>query len=126
MTGPYKRRKSANWIRTLWVYRWLVLVAVLLGTLLWFILNNGQQVTVHFPFGLGQPTASIGTIILASAAAGALAAVLGTVLVLTLHRYRNPAARQDAPVQDLPDDRPPSDYASKTPEGFSDAPGSAR
>lgn len=130
MPGPQSRRKPASFIRNLWIYRWLIVAAVVLGTLLWFILINNQQVTVHLPFGLGRPTASIGLVVLFSAGAGALAAVLLTTLMLTLHRYRLAAPPdepgREPPSRDLADDRPPSDYAAKTTEGFSDAPWSAR
>lgn len=127
MPRPYKRRKSASFIRNLWFYRWLIVAAIILGTLLWFILINNQEVTVHLPFGLGRPTASIGLVVLFSAGAGALAAVLITALLMTLHRYkRTSPAEPESTVMELPDDRPPSDYAARTPEGFSDAPWSAR
>ncbi len=127
MAGPYKRRKSASFIRNLWIYRWLIVAAIILGTLLWFILINNQQVTVHLPFGLGHPTSSIGMVVLFSAGAGALAAVLLTALMLTLHRYKLTSPPESEPeVPEVTDDRPPSDYAAKTPEGFSDAPWSAR
>jgi uncharacterized integral membrane protein len=126
MSGPYKRRKSAGLIRNFWVYRWLIFAAIVLGTLLWFILINSQQVTVFLPFGLGRPSASIGLIVLFSAGVGALAAVCLTALFLALHK-KDAAERAPEPdVRELPDDRPPSDYAAKTPEGFSDAPWSAR
>ncbi len=126
MAGPYKRRKSSSFIRNVWVYRWLLVSAFVLGTLLWFIVVNSQAVQVYLPFGLGHPTASIGLIILGSSTAGAILGGLLTFLAMTLRRFRS-IDRQDGPTeQDLPDDRPPTDYASKTPEGFSDAPWSAR
>lgn len=128
MAGPYKRRKSSSFIRNVWVYRWLIVSAFVLGTLLWFIVVNGQQVQVSLPFGLGHPAASIGLIILGSSSAGAVVGGLLTFVVMTLRRYRAADRnRQDEPAErDLPEDRPPTDYASKTPEGFSDAPWSAR
>jgi uncharacterized integral membrane protein len=126
MAAPYKRRKSSSFIRNVWVYRWLIVSAFVLGTLLWFIVANGEQVQVYLPFGLGHPTASIGLIILGSSSAGAVLGGALTFLVMTLRRYRA-SGQLDAPeTQNLPDDRPPTDYASKTPEGFSDAPWSAR
>ena len=126
MAGPYKRRKSSSFIRNVWVYRWLIVSAFVLGTLLWFMVVNGQQVPVYLPFGLGHPTASIGLIILGSSTAGAVLGGLLTFLVMTLRRYRA-IDRENVPeTQDLPDERPPTDYASKTTEGFSDAPWSAR
>ena len=120
-----KRRSLAELARNFWVYRRLVAAAVVLGVLLWFILINNQPVTVYFPFGLGAPSSSIGAVILVSAAAGGLATALILTIVRAYRRYRGPrpgdlAADPRAP--DLLDDRPPSDYAAKTPEGFSDAP----
>ncbi len=127
MVGPYKRRKSAGLIRTFWVYRRLIGAAIVLGILLWFVLYNNQQVTIYFPFGLGQPTSSIGIVILLSAATGSLITALVTTIVLAWRHYRIVKAdEENEPPQDLPDERPPSDYASKTTEGFSDAPWSAR
>ncbi len=87
MAGPYKRRKSSSFIRNVWVYRWLIVSAFVLGTLLWFMVVNGQQVPVYLPFGLGHPTASIGLIILGSSTAGAVLGGLLTFLVMTLRRY---------------------------------------
>lgn len=127
MARPYKRRKSASFIRNFWMHRWLILAAIILGTLLWFILINNQEVTVHLPFGLGKPTASVGLVVLFSAGAGSVASGVLTALFLTFRRYRHaPADQDDSVAVDLPDDRPPSDYAARTPEGFSDAPWSAR
>ncbi len=122
MASPYKRRRSVGVIRNFWIYRWLITAALLLGTLLWFMFTNSQSVTVFLPFGLGSPTAPIGLVVLFSALIGALVAVLLTVLVLTLsHRRSVPVAAAAPAVQELPDDRPPSDYAAKTVEGFPDA-----
>ena len=126
MASPYKRRKSSSFIRNVWVYRWLIVSAFVLGTLLWFMVVNGQQVPVYLPFGLGHPTASIGLIILGSSTAGAILGGLLTFLAMTLRRYRTMDRQNEPTAQDLPDDRPPTDYASKTTEGFSDAPWSAR
>jgi uncharacterized integral membrane protein len=126
MRGQDRRRSPPHLLRTLWLSRWLLVAALVLGTLLWFILINSQQVTVYIPFGLGRPTASIGLIVLVSATIGAFVSVVVTAVVLTLHRYRSPAKSGPSEFQELPDDRPPTDYAAKTPEGFSDAPWSAR
>ena len=69
MTSPYKRRRPSI-LRNFWVYRRLVLVAMVLGLLLWFIWANNEQVTVAFPFRLGKVTSSVGVIILTSALVG--------------------------------------------------------
>jgi uncharacterized integral membrane protein len=126
MPGQPKPGPSPSLLRTFWLYRWLFVAALVLGTLLWFILINSQPVTVYLPFGIGRPTASIGLIVLVSAAVGAFLAVVTTAVVLTLRHYRRPVRGVSPEVQVLPDDRPPPDYAAKTPEGFSDAPWSAR
>ena len=59
MTSPYKRRKPSI-LRNFWVYRWLVMVAVVLGLLLWFVWTNNEKVTIAFPFRLGQVTSTTG------------------------------------------------------------------
>lgn len=125
--GPYKRRRSTGVLRNFWIYRWLITAALLLGTLLWFMFSNSQTVTVYLPFGLGSPSAPIGLVVLFSALIGALVAVLLTVLVLTLGGRRFASSEPAAPpMQELPEDRPPSDYAARTEEGFSNAPWTAR
>lgn len=127
MARPYKRRKSASFIRNFWMHRWLILAAIILGTLLWFILINNQEVTVHLPFGLGKPTASVGLVVLFSAGAGSVVSGVLTALFLTVRRHRHTSSEEAEPIAaDLPEDRPPPDYAARTPEGFSDAPWSAR
>lgn len=125
MGDPHFRDRPSHWLRRLWTSRRLIGAAVVVGVLLWFILINSQTVPVHFPFGLGRPEAPIGLIVLLSAGAGSLATVLIMTLVRALGRYR-PAARPSEPATPLPNDRPPSDYAARTPEGFSDARWSAR
>src|SRR5262249_3493546 len=97
-----------------------------LGTLLWFIMTNGQPVTVHLPFGLGQPSASVGIVVLVSAAVGSVATALIMTLVWAWRRYRYIPKNSREPVQDIPDERPPAGYATHTTEGFSDASWSAR
>ncbi|MBX6316148.1 MAG: DUF1049 domain-containing protein [Isosphaeraceae bacterium] len=126
MTSPYKRRRP-RLLRNLWVYRKLVLAAILLGLMLWFVVINNVQVTVYFPFGLGQITSTTGIIILLGAIAGSLVTGLIITLVLAVRHYRTQAGEPEPPASaDLLDDRPPSDYAAKTTEGFSDAPWSTR
>ena len=130
MTSPYKRRRPAL-LRNLWVYRQLVAAAVVLGVMLWFILINGTAVSVAFPFGLGKIQSTAGPFdpaerrgrLLADRAdrgdlpgdpdgSGAPAAVtLGTTTT--------------TPLPAIPDDRPPTDYAAKTTEGFSGTPWSS-
>jgi uncharacterized integral membrane protein len=122
MGSPYKRRKPSL-LRNFWVYRRLVLVALVLGLLLWFIWANGEQVSVTFPFRLGNVSSSVGVIILASALVGSLT----TLLVVTLYfaiRARRTSRHLDESGSGsgkglADDDLPPPDYASKTGEGLS-------
>jgi uncharacterized integral membrane protein len=125
MGDPHFANRPRHWLQRLWISRRLVGAAFLVGILLWFILINSQTVRVHFPFGLGNPEAPIGLIVLLSAGAGSLVTALILTLVRALGRYR-PAARPTDSTSALPDDRPPPDYAARTPEGFSDARWSAR
>ena len=120
----YRRRASLP--RTFWVYRWLIALAMVLGLILWFIVINRQAVTVYFPFGLGKIESSAGIVILMSTFSGAVVTALLTGLILTIRRHRSPGGsslfgRSDV-ASDLPDDRPPPDYAVKTTEGFPELP----
>jgi uncharacterized integral membrane protein len=118
MTSPYKRRRPSI-LRNFWVYRRLVLVAMVLGLLLWFIWANNDKVTVAFPFGMGKVTSSTGLIILASALVGSGATLLVTTLYLAIRARRagkHPEADEKPPADD---ELPPPDYAAKTGEGLS-------
>ena len=127
MAGPYKRRRSAGLIRNLWVYRRLVLAAIILGLTLWFILTNNQEVTVYFPFRLGTIKGTSGLIMLVGAMAGSVITMLTLTIFLALRKVRHvPAGRDDSDPSAIPDDRPPTDYASKTTEGFPDPDWKAR
>lgn len=118
MTSPYRRRKPSI-LRNFWVYRRLVLVALVLGLLLWFIWANNEKVTVAFPFRLGQVTSSVGVIILTSALVGAVATLLLTTLYMAI-RGRRASRQADTLEKGRPDDDlPPTDYAAKTGEGLS-------
>lgn len=127
MSSPYKRRRPSL-IRNFWVYRWMVAAAVVLGLLLGFVFINSAPVTVYFPFGLGQISSTAGVVVLLGALAGSVLTFLVGTVVLALRHYKGAAARpSDEPVaSSLPEERPPSDYAAKTTEGFSDAPWSKR
>ena len=119
MASPYKRRRSASLVRNLWVYRRLVLAAILAGLTLWFILVNGQDIEVRFPFWKTPLKTSSGMAILLGAAAGSIVTLLVTTIVMTMRRMRHGHAHaHDADPAAIPDDRPPSDYASKAKEGF--------
>ena len=117
MGSPYRRRPSP--IRTFWLYRYLIATALVLGLLLWFIWINNAAVRVYFPFGLGQLDSTAGVVILLSALAGSVLTLLVIALLLAIRKIRGATARaaEEDPTA-LPDDRPPSDYASKTTEGF--------
>jgi uncharacterized integral membrane protein len=120
---PYEyRRRRPSLIRNFWVYRYLIASAMLLGIMLWFIVANGDQVTVKFPFALGKLTSSLGIVILMSALVGSLATVLIGTVVLAIRRVRKAQASHDSPNPvDQKDDRPPPDYAAKAADGFPNA-----
>ena len=119
MSSPYKRRRSAGFIRNLWVYRRLVLAAILTGLMLWFILMNNTPVEVWFPFNFGPLKTSSGMAILLGAVAGSVVTVLVMTIVRTLRKFRHGTGHDAAPDSNaIPEDRPPSDYASKAKEGF--------
>ncbi|MFO0961133.1 MAG: LapA family protein [Isosphaeraceae bacterium] len=128
MSTPYRRRRPAL-LRNLWAFRYLIAVGLVLGILGWFCWSNGGTVTVRLPFGLGPVEKSLGVVILLSALVGAVTGVLAMGLFLALRRlgsHRAVADEEDAgdsvPDRDPVDDRPPPNYASKTGEGFADAP----
>lgn len=122
MAYQYKRRRPSI-LRNFWVYRRLIGSAVLLGLMLWFIWANDAPVTVAFPFRLGKISSSIGVVILFSALVGSLLTILVMTVFMTLRKLRGP---QNPPDQhnpsELVEDRPPSDYAAKTTEGFPNSP----
>ncbi|HMF38912.1 MAG TPA: DUF1049 domain-containing protein [Isosphaeraceae bacterium] len=122
MPYQYKRLRPSI-IRNLWVYRWLVGSAILLGLMLWFIWANDTPVTVAFPFRLGHLNSTLGVVILLSAIVGSLTTVLIMTVVRTSRKIRGP---QSSPVSQNPNelakDLPPPDYAAKTTEGFPNAP----
>ena len=121
MTSPYKRRRPSL-VLNFWIYRRLIALAVVLGLLLWFVVINNAQVTIFFPFGLGQISSTAGIVVLLGAAAGSLATALIGTIVLALRRYRSGISGVDGDFAGptLPDDRPPTDYAAKTGDGFPD------
>jgi uncharacterized integral membrane protein len=121
MPYEYKRRRPSI-IRNFWVYRRLIGTAVLLGLMLWFIMVNHEQVTVQFPFGLGKLTSTTGIVILLSALVGSVATILVTTVIFAIRRVRRVQNPQDPPkTTDSIAERPPTDYAAKTTEGFSNA-----
>lgn len=128
--SPYKRRRTRGLIRNLWVYRRLVLAAIVLGLVLWFILINNTPVVVVFPFRLGQVQTSSGVAILLGAVAGSIVTALAGGVVFALRRFgkdgSHPNGNGGGGVAKVPDEKPPSDYAAKTGEGFSDAPWTER
>lgn len=129
MTSGYKRRRPSL-IRNFWVYRRLILAAMLLGLVLWFIVINNTAVVVYFPFGLGEIHTRSGLAILLGFFAGAAVTGLIITLLFTLRRTRLSGAEKGGRDDDIEprgrddwdDDRPPTDYAANTPDGFSDAP----
>ncbi len=122
MTSPYKRRRPSI-VRNFWVYRRLIALAMVLGLMLWFIWANNAPVTVAFPFGLGTLSSSLGLVILMSALVGSLLSALTITLIYTVKRRQSHKERAgEDEGTELPEDRPPTDYASKTTEGFSESP----
>ena len=116
MPSPYKRRRPSI-VRNFWVYRRVVGLAMVLGLMLWFIWKNNSPVKVAFPFGLGTLNSSLGLVILLSALVGSIATALTMTLVYAWRRVRSGDPRSaDDEYRPLPDDRPPSDYASKASE----------
>jgi uncharacterized integral membrane protein len=121
MAYEYKRRRPSI-LRNFWVYRRLIGTAMLLGLLLWFIWANDAEVKVAFPFGLGKLSSTTGVVILMSTLVGSGATILVTSLIVVLRRLRSSRNSQDSLNSGVaPDDRPPSDYAAKTTDGFSNA-----
>ena len=118
MASRYKRRRPSL-VRNLWIYRKLIALAMVLGLMLWFIWANNAPARVEFPFGLGGISSTVGIVSLLSAVAGAGVTALAMTVVVTFRRIRN-AREDDAPAPAVDEDRPPPDYAAKTPEGFSD------
>jgi len=120
LVSPYKRRPSP--VQTLWIYRHLFAAAFVLGVLLWFVVINGDRVVVSFPFGLGKIESSAGVLILMSATAGGIATGLALGVLLTVRRLKSRGGDADKGDEvNLPDDRPPADYAAKSPDGFDQA-----
>ncbi|MGC8643135.1 MAG: lipopolysaccharide assembly protein LapA domain-containing protein [Isosphaeraceae bacterium] len=122
MAYQYKRRRRSL-IRNFWVYRRLIGSLMLLGIMLWFIWANNTAVTVAFPFRLGHLNSTLGVVILLSAVVGSVVTFLIMTVVMAVRKIRggHGTAESSQVPDDLADDRPPPDYAAKTPEGFSDS-----
>ena len=120
MAFTYKRRRPSI-VRNFWIYRRLVALAMVLGLMLWFIWANNAPATVAFPFGLGKFESTIGLVILLSSLVGSVATALVLTLIYAI-RLRQPSGPRGGPggPAELPEDRPPSDYAAKTTDGFPD------
>ncbi len=123
--SPYKRRRPSL-LRNLWVYRKLVLAAIVLGLILWFTNTNSDKVDVYFPFGIGSVSSTTGMIILASTLAGAIVGSLVTAVIMSIkivgRRGYEEAEEAEKPATSgshLDDDLPPPDYAVKTSDGLS-------
>ena len=118
MSSPYKRRRPSI-VRNFWIYRRVVGLAMVLGLMLWFIWANHDAITVRFPFGLGSIESTTGWVILFSALVGSVVTALTMTLIYAWRRMQTGSPQTtDDDYTPLPDDRPPSDYASKA----SDAP----
>lgn len=120
MASPYKRRRPSI-IRNLWLYRRVVVAAMVLGLMLWFIWANGETVTVSFPFGMGKFTSRTGLVILLSALVGSLITALIFTMFFAVKRIQSTNTKEGNEISSAPpDDRPPPDYAAKATEGFDD------
>ncbi len=122
MAYQYKRRKPSL-VLNFWIYRRLILTAVVLGHILWFIWANDAKVTVAFPYGLGQLSSTAGVVILLSVLVGAFATILVSTAIIAIKRLRGSSGGSEPPQagKEAGDDRPPPDYAARTTEGFSNA-----
>ncbi len=124
MASPYRRRRPLL-VRNLWVYRRLVLLAMVLGMILWFIWINHTPVTVYFPFGLGAIESTSGVVILLSMLTGVILSALSVAVFVAIRQIKRPAAPPEEPSPPgkstgvLDDDLPPPGYAARTDEGFS-------
>jgi uncharacterized integral membrane protein len=126
-----------RWARTFWDSRYWIGASFVLGVTLWFIAANRQPVTVTFPFGLGQIQTLAGLAILLGVLFGSMITLLILGMLWTSSRKKTPARSAPAPAStqrapessskpaeaasdDWLDELPPSDYAARTGEGFSD------
>jgi uncharacterized integral membrane protein len=82
---PYKRRR-VSLVRNLWVYRRLVVLALILGLILWFVWANNTPVTVLLPFRLGTLESTTGLVILLSVMVGSVVTALAMTLALAWRR----------------------------------------
>jgi uncharacterized integral membrane protein len=97
--------KLPQMVRNLWIYRRVVLLAVLLGIVVAFVFTNNQEVRVKFPFFLGELTSTSGVIMLVSAALGATACWV----LLTLRRAWEEAKEQHERAAGRPGTPPSSE-----------------
>ncbi|GAC1343140.1 MAG: hypothetical protein NVSMB14_07480 [Isosphaeraceae bacterium] len=123
VSSPYKRRKPLI-LHRLWISRYLIAAAFVLGVTLWFMFSNRSEVSVAFPFGLGTITSKLGIVILLSFIAGSLTTALAMTVFFAMRKLRGDSRGDDGygPPSSLPDDRPPTDYGAKTSEGFTEPP----
>jgi uncharacterized integral membrane protein len=127
MSSPYKRRKPSL-IRNFWLYRYVIAIAFVMGVLLWFVVINNEPVQVAFPFGLGALSSRTGIIILLSAMTGSVLTILAMGVFYAFRRLKAGAKMVEMEKENAvyDDELPPSDYASKAPEGFDHSPWSGR
>ena len=124
MPSPYKRRRPSL-VKNFWVYRRLIVMAMVLGLLLWFIWVNNAARDGLVPLQAGEPDEHDGPGDLAERAwSGRSRRRLTMTMVLALRRRRGGAGGRDDDEDRppaIPEDRPPPDYAAKATEGFPDA-----
>ncbi len=90
--------KLPQMIRNLWIYRRLLGLAVLLGVVLFFVVSNRATVDVTFPL-IGKFESSVGLVMLASAALGAVV----TWLVMTFrHAWREAKCERETASDGTP------------------------
>jgi uncharacterized integral membrane protein len=86
--------KLPQMMRNLWIYRRLLMLAVVLGIALSFIVSNRVPLKVTFPF-LGGIDSTSGIVMLASAVLGAAACWLVMTFRHALHEARGQKAETE-------------------------------
>jgi uncharacterized integral membrane protein len=95
--------KLPQMMRNLWIYRRIVVLAVILGIALFFIGSNREPLKVTFPF-LGGIDSTSGIVMLASAVLGAAACWLVMTFRQALREARGQRAETERPKPALGSD----------------------
>ena len=100
--------KLPRMIRNLWIYRKVILLAIVVGVVVSFLWTNKREVDVNFPF-VGTITSYLGIVMMVSAALGA-----GLTWMVMTFRFSIQQARQDQAETTLATE--PADDESKRAE----------